>query len=138
MEGDPQAGGLGGTDPAVASMQSYATGLNMADNVVVREQATALIHTSTFQSGIFGHLRRIKENPATATNPMLMDNEGVRRRVGIQTYCSRALTNGSSTRPGRPCNPAPLRRARPSGALHEGMALSALSSACQHVSIGKF
>jgi hypothetical protein len=81
-----------GADPMTGSMQLYANGLNMADNIVVREQATALIHTSTFQGGIFGHLRRIKAAPATAANPMRMGNEGVRRWVGIQTYCARALT----------------------------------------------
>lgn len=80
-----------GNDANNANTDKYASGARIVENFVAKEQPTAWINTHTYQGAVFGHLRRIYANPATAPNPMLMGVDGVRRWAGIFAQCNRAL-----------------------------------------------
>lgn len=80
-----------GNDANNANTDKYASGANVVETFVVREQPTAWINTHTYQGAVFGHLRKIAASPNTAPNPMLMGVDGVRRWAGIFSHCNRAL-----------------------------------------------
>jgi metallo-beta-lactamase class B len=80
-----------GNDASNDNTDKYASGANLVEAFVVKEQPTAWINTHTYQGAVFGHLRRLAASPNTAPNPMLMGVDGVRRWAGIFAACNRAL-----------------------------------------------
>lgn len=67
----------------------YADSTNFVQAVTSREGVDAFMNTHAYQGAIFGHLLRLKADPA-APNPMLMGVEGLQRYFGIYANCHRA------------------------------------------------
>lgn len=67
----------------------YAASTDFVQGISFKEGADSFINTHGYQGAVFGHLKKLKANPA-GPNPMLMGAEGVQRYFSIFANCQRA------------------------------------------------
>jgi glyoxylase-like metal-dependent hydrolase (beta-lactamase superfamily II) len=78
----------GNDQPSEAAQ--YAVSTDYLRAVAAAQGADVFINTHPYQSAIFYHLRRLKDDPA-APNPLIMGTAGVDRYLGVFADCQRAV-----------------------------------------------